>query len=114
MNEATTVPIVMTLTKAQADVAAWALDPMGEYAESGDADYTPNDLPELRGVVLVLPNLGSVSDLLYRLEEQLPDMARAECVPEGARVALNLAAKIRAVTGYTGPVWMGHEDWMSR
>ena len=70
------------LTKRQASVVEWALDPMDDYwcSESGawgrDGPIHPeSDLPKLQGLILTLSNVDDINDdLLYRLEDQLPDM----------------------------------------
>jgi len=98
------------MTKAEADIAAWALDAMIDYAGDEDAAYGESDLPTIAGTVLRFPTTRSVSDILYRLEEQLPDMARQAGTQRSLRAAANLASKIREATGYTGSVWMGPEE----
>ena len=100
------------LTKAQAEAVAWALDPMGDYwcseNEAWGRDgpvYDDADLPKLKGTVLVLSPVDEINeDILYRLEEQLPDMIRQdpEAPRNGATAALRAARLIRDVTGYEG------------
>lgn len=68
------------LTPAQVRHAEWALDPMADCAgdEEGGFEYGPDDLPRVEGDELVFPtgNRAVIDDLVYRLREQLPDMAK--------------------------------------
>jgi hypothetical protein len=88
-------------TKAQASLVEWALGAMTDYAGTEDAGYTEDDLPTIVGsgrkTSLSLPSWRTLTDLLYRLEQQYPDMARAEGGQQ-ARVAaaLRLASSLRA------------------
>jgi hypothetical protein len=107
--------VTIRLTPAERDAAEWAIDPMSCYwadqVEDGEVATMP-DLPELVGDDLKLPEHEEVwADFLYRLEEQLPDMAHDQRGFESpqrlnadVRVAKSLARKIREVTGYTGAV----------
>lgn len=103
---AATVP----MTAAEAKVAEWAVDPMEDYwamaVEEQDGVVMP-PMPRVERAVLHLPDHdGVVADLLYRLEEQLPDMADGAMPHERAqaradvRVGAKLAEKIRQATGY--------------
>ncbi len=94
--------MAITLTKAQADHVAWALDPMVDHWTTPDGahdrggDVLPESaLPILRGRVLEVDHVTTdvVEDLLYRLEVQLPDVADAEGVRLPA--ADRAASKIR-------------------
>lgn len=102
------------LTKKQASLASWALDPMSEYADSDDSNYTVDDIPTLKDQELTFPTINAVSDILYRLEIQYPEMCEGEFgvgskANSEVRVAENLAKKIRDATKYTGGVWYGPE-----
>lgn len=93
----------ITLTKAQASMAEWALDAMESYAfEEDNEGYGEADVPKLKDLALNFPtsNDEMIDDFLYRLEEQLPDVADGadtDAQKNGAiRTASNLADKIRA------------------
>jgi hypothetical protein len=109
-------PITLVgLTAGEADAAEWAIEPMACYwadqLDDGEIDAEP-ELPVLRGHTLRLPHDPAVwQDFLYRLEEQLPDMASqrrgfetAQRLSADVRIARSLARKIREAAGYTGPV----------
>lgn len=92
------------LTKAQMDAVAWALDPMSDYwcseegAHERDGEVYPESaLPCIKHEDLFLSTVPEINeDLLYRLEEQLPDMASQGDAPRnGATAGLRAAAKIR-------------------
>lgn len=103
------------MTALQTDLAEWAIDPMENYfavlVEDGRLEVMP-ELPRLvghhgqmsggfRAATLVLPRDREViKDLLYRLEEQLPDVddGQTQLLTLGAQ---RLALKIRRVAfGY--------------
>ena len=98
----------ITLTAKQANMVAWAIDPMEDFflgmLEEGEINAMP-PMPSLAGRALTLPaDVYVVADLLYRLEDQLPDMAASELNTEGdVRAARNAADAIRAAAGYAGP-----------
>jgi hypothetical protein len=93
----------IALTHQQAGVVDWALGAMENYATEEDNEgYGEIDLPTLDGQALTFPTANDelIDDLLYRLEEQYPDVCK--CCDTAAharaevRVADNLASKIRA------------------
>lgn len=105
------------LTLAQAEVVAWAIAPMSDHWTTEDGANARNgevipesDLPRLEpdgtrktSVILVLSPRDDVNDdLLYRLEEQLPDMARQSSgfedgdeLRRSTKAAYNAARRIR-------------------
>lgn len=108
------------LTLQQAEQVEWALGPMGDRwcseggAEERDGEvYGDESLPVLgpdgtrqTTRILLLSEVEEINeDLLYRLEEQLPDMER-QAGHSGfdgkgaAKAALNAAARIRAAIKY--------------
>jgi len=99
------VTFAISMTPAQKDQAEWALDPMGDFATDGEADerlYGEGDLPTIDGAVLTFPRPSvAVDDILYRLTEQLRDMAdqAGERYPRAATV---LAEKIRVAAMLAG------------
>jgi hypothetical protein len=76
------------LTAGEIDAIEWALDPMADYWCSAEGayerdgqEYATDHLPTLFGDELVLSAVDEInSDLLYRVCEQLPDMAKSEPV----------------------------------
>jgi hypothetical protein len=92
------------VTARERDHAAWALDAMADLIGDPDWGYTAADLPTITESTLVFPNAVMVEDMLYRLEEQLPDMAMQMDKPRSAyAAALSLAAKIRQACGDLQP-----------
>ncbi len=102
--------MVVSVTPAQAEIAKWAIEPMAEYSESPDAGFQEKDIPSVQkkagSRVLVFPSSLAVGDFLYRIEEQLPDMA-SHSDDEGRQpgstnshvaAARRLGEKIRALT----------------
>lgn len=105
------------LTLAQAEAVAWAIAPMSDHwttedgADARDGDVIPgSDLPRIvpdgtrkTSKILILSPRDEVNeDLLYRLEEQLPDMARqssgfenSDELRRSTKAALNAARRIR-------------------
>jgi hypothetical protein len=96
--------ISLTLTKAEADQAGWALDPMTDHASDNpeESRYSPTAVPSLDGLNLSFPtdDRAVPLDMLYRLEVQLLEMAQAEGakLPPGTR---SLARKIRTAFAVT-------------
>lgn len=87
------------------DAVRWALDPMedywcgeaGAYGRDGEV-YPESALPCIRNDNLFLSTVPEINeDLLYRLEEQLPDMVRQDksVAPNAATAALKAAKIIR-------------------
>ena len=92
------------LTKAMIEHIKWAIGPMDDHwctedgAHGRDGPmYPESDLPRIQHGDLFLSNVGEINaDLLYRLEEQLPDMCRQGDAPRnGATAALRAAEIIR-------------------
>ena len=105
--------IVVQMTAAQKEHAEWALDPMGDFAQESDA-YEEDDLPTIDGLVLIFPHPSlAVDDILYRLVEQLRDMADGAC--ERYPIAAGyLAERIEKAARAAGWVrTMGH-GWVER
>jgi hypothetical protein len=73
------VKIEVHMTPLQRDHAEWALDPMADVPDSDDSEsrwYKSEDLPTISGATLIFPHPSlAVDDMLYRLVEQLGDMA---------------------------------------
>jgi hypothetical protein len=96
--------ITLILTQAEADQAAWALDPMTDHASDDpeESRYSPATVPILNRIRLSFPTTDRAVplDMLYRLEVQLAEMAKDEGVklPQGART---LASKIRTAFAVT-------------
>jgi hypothetical protein len=70
----------LTVTAVQASLIDWAIGGMDDYAESEDNEgYGPEDVPRVEGLTVIFPtsNVEMIDDLLYRLEDQLPDVADA-------------------------------------
>ena len=68
------------LTKLQAEIAAWALDPMDDFFDENIADGSAvgekPDMPVMDGATLVMPmHLDVIDDFLYRVEGQMVEMA---------------------------------------
>lgn len=76
-------PVTIKLSKPQANLAAWALDPMDEWLNEesrDDPDWDgPYRVPVLRGLQLTFPDPRHyvVDDFYYRVAEQFPDMLDA-------------------------------------
>ena len=98
------VTITLKLTVAEADRAAWALDPMVDHASDDpeESRYSPAAVPSLDGHQLSFPtdDRAVPLDMLYRLEVQLADMADDADVRH-PRSALTLAGKIRMAFAVT-------------
>lgn len=91
----------ISITAAERGHAEWALDPMMDIPDAEDW-YTDADLPLVFKTELVFPSVSmAVDDLLYRLEEQLADMADQEG-KRYPRAAGTLAQKIRDTAGVAG------------
>ncbi len=77
------------LTKAGISYCRWALDAMDDYARhEADCDYPHDELPIIKGRVLLFSPGGAIEDLLFRVGEQLPDMAPDSMSPAtAARIA---------------------------
>lgn len=94
------------LTKKQLELVEWALGPMadfwcteeGAYERDGEV-YQESDLPRIQFGQLFLSTVEEINeDLLYRLEEQLPDMASQDvgnATPGDAKRAKDAARIIR-------------------
>lgn len=121
-KDVTTMAVERTLvilTKQQAEQVEWAIGPMhdhwctedGAYARDGEVladDLMPTLEPEIgrngpkanRVRLLLSPNAEVNADLLYRVGEQLPQMAEQDDDPEANRAtvkaARNAAARIRS------------------
>lgn len=96
----------ISLTVAERKWATWATEPMPEFwaEQVADGETAPATLPEVHGNDLVIPldEPDAIEDLLYRLEEQAPDLAeqhpsaRHSIVLHAVRSApLALAEKVR-------------------
>ena len=91
----------MKLTHAQAVVVEWAIDPMLDIADNPEMaqefGYTSDQLPILHGTSLDLSrcNEDSLADLLYRIEEQMVDMAEDERAYATMGMCRKLADAIR-------------------
>jgi len=96
-------PMTFPMTQPMQDAAAWALDAMADLVEDAESGfgYEAGDVPRVEYGRLWFRNSVMVTDLLYRLEEQLPDMACQvqQSVPAGGRL---LAKKIRKVVAAHG------------
>ena len=94
----------LNLTLAEAEQASWAIDPMHDHASDDPAEgrYSPEAVPDLDGLRMTFPTADRAVplDMLYRLEEQLAEMAKdsGERYPRSART---LAAKIRTAFAVT-------------
>ena len=107
--------IAVELTPAQKSHAEWALDPMTDVVREDDLEdrwYEEADLPTIEGSRLIFPRPSlAVDDMLYRLTEQLRQMAEQahERYPLSAET---LARKIKvaaAAEGWKrtmGPGWI--------
>lgn len=77
---------MLKLTKKQAEIVSWAIEPMHDYwcTEAGADErdgpmYDVSDLPVLCRRTLTLSTVRDINeDLVYRIGVQLPDMARVE------------------------------------
>lgn len=93
------------LTKRQLELVAWAVEPMADHwcteqgAHARDGEVLPESaMPYVLGKQVTLSTVPEVNDdLLYRLEEQLPDMVRGNPdAPRGdAKLAVEAAGIIR-------------------
>ena len=96
--------ITLILTKAEADHADWALDPMRDHASDDpeESRYPETAVPTLAGNQLTFPSDDRAVplDMLYRLEVQLAEMAGGEGV-RSSRSAKTLAQKIRTAFAVT-------------
>lgn len=110
-EEISLTSISLTLTKAEADQASWALDPMRDHASDDPEEgrYPPAAVPELEAVAdsssffrLVFPtsNRQVPLDMLYRLEVQLAEMAQG-AEKRFPRAARSLGQKIRVAFAVT-------------
>jgi hypothetical protein len=107
---ATDTSDVPRLGKRQIDWAEWAIDPMTDYWTTDDearvrdgAVISDADLPEIIGSTLRLSHCPDevVEDLLYRLEDQAPDMIDQEMGEHAhadMRAVRSLADRIRTGT----------------
>ena len=97
----------MKVTKAEARILRWALGAMEDIAYNEDYRvedewYDPEHLPILKGRTLDLSNASddAIEDLLYRIEEQMPEMTEGEVGAKraGPTIAMcdRLAEKIRS------------------
>lgn len=89
-------PMTFPMTQPMQDAASGALDTMADLGDDAEFGYEDGDLPRIEYGRLWFPNSVMVTDLLYRLEEQLPDMAQQVQQPMSAGARL-LAKKIRKV-----------------
>jgi len=94
------------VTRVEREILEWAMDAMEDFwASDPDDDGIEHELPRLDHGKLVLPDDDDViDDLLYRLEEQLSDMAEQECEQKraargAAKAGRNLAEKVRLAVG---------------
>ena len=96
--------IKLALTAAQAGVIDWALGPMydfwcdehGAHERGSDAVYDEDQLPKLSGLELTLsPVLEINSDLLYRVEVQMVDMATYAKKPATVAMCRRLSVRLR-------------------
>lgn len=101
----------LQLTKAQAKAIEWAISPMQDIAldphMSQDFGYGEAHLPKLEGNTLDISecNQDAIADLLYRIEEQLPDMAHDEGKWATIGMCGRLSVRIRKATGFEGPTF---------
>ncbi len=116
------VPAVIALNAGEADIVAWAIDPMYDYwcrpdevetivpreprAQSGEPIIAEAELPKIDGRwALILSPLPAVNaDLAYRLFDQLADMTEeqlnGELLPEDGKPwadAMNTAKAIKSL-----------------
>ena len=109
-------PWMVPMTPAQKAHAEWALDPMGDFASDPNSEdeeflYSEADLPTLDGMRLVFPGPSlAVDDILYRLTEQLRDMAEqaGKRYPSAAGTLAELIELTAARQGWVrtmGPGW---------
>jgi len=94
----------LTLTRAEANQAGWALDPMRDHASDDpeESRYPPKAVPDLDGTCLTFPtgDRAVPLDMLYRLEVQLAEMAQ-DAGERYPRSASALATKIRTAFAVT-------------
>jgi len=102
--------ISVLMTKAESYWAEWALDPMwdlwctesGAWERDGEI-YLEMYLPRIMGNSLILSDVEEINeDLLYRLEEQAPDVSYTDSISDQqeivrSRAALSLSKKIRNI-----------------
>ena len=67
------------LGKRELEAVEWAIGAMEGFATEEDCDYKEEDVPRVNGNFLVIPGTSlrdnAIEDLIYRIEEQLPDVA---------------------------------------
>jgi hypothetical protein len=96
------------ISPAEINWAEWALDPMydmwcteeGSYERDGNI-YNENQLPKIENGIFILSEIYEINeDLLYRLEEQAPEVSECDAISNQqikarCRAALTLSQKIR-------------------
>jgi len=99
------IELKLQLTKAQADVISWAIDPMKDIADDPeqvqDFGYGADHVPILEGRILDISrcNENAIADLLYRIEEQMVDMASDERAHRTVGMCIKLGEAIRSLWG---------------
>jgi hypothetical protein len=102
--------MIINFTPAQAEWITWCLDAMHDFASDDDCHYNEPDVPDdpldRPPYTWEVPtNQDVIEDLLYRLEDQIPDMIRGGVTQLGegsmsqATAALNAAYRIRKALG---------------
>ena len=96
--------IYVQLTPAEKEWVTWAVDAMHDVAGTEDFGYVTNDIPTFGKDYVHFPhfNQGILDDLMYRLEDMAPDVAKTDARSEQQiaaryRPAHSAAKKIRAV-----------------